>query len=76
MKLVGFNINSHVRVKMTSAGKVHGPQLLIPDADGYVRMQLWQVMQYFGPHVYLGCNPPIETTVLLELPDQEIFSKT
>ena len=40
---------------------------LKPDAEGYYSMQAWEFMQVWGPHVYMGPIPPIETTILLEV---------
>lgn len=33
------------------------------DSEGYTEMQLWQVMQDFGPHMGLGNELPIEPTI-------------
>jgi len=36
------------------------------DEDGYIAMQLWSVMQKFGPHIHLGMNEqPISTTIII-----------
>lgn len=35
------------------------------DANGYTRMQLWCVMQEFGPHITMGFEPPFETEILI-----------
>lgn len=34
-----------------------------PEAGSELRMQLWQVMQIFGPHICMSGECPIETTV-------------
>lgn len=36
------------------------------DENGYTRMQLWCVMQEFGPHIRMGNLPPIETEMFFE----------
>ncbi len=38
---------------------------VMPDPDGFYEMQMWEFMQVFGPHCYMGPVPPIETTILL-----------
>lgn len=79
-----FNINDHVRVKLTDHGReiVHAHRqklsamLPIPlpatqnqeDADGWSRWQLWSLMEIFGEHIHL-CGPlPFETTIEFEQP--------
>lgn len=36
------------------------------DDDGYYRTQMWVLMQDFGPHIRLSCEPPFETEIILE----------
>lgn len=68
-KSLEFNINETVWVRLNE----HGKQLLgdtrkftaTPDADGWSRWQMWDVMATFGPHIYLGCRVPFETTIRL-----------
>lgn len=45
------------------------------DEDGLYpkKMQLWSVMQTFGPHISLGANPPISTEI--EIPDSDEVNK-
>lgn len=33
------------------------------DADGWSRWQLWRLMQVFGSHTQMGCDPCFETTI-------------
>ena len=33
------------------------------DAEGWSEWQLWHLMQEFGPHLHLGCNPPFDLTI-------------
>jgi hypothetical protein len=33
------------------------------DEDGFVKMQLWDFMREFGPHLFLGCAVPFETEI-------------
>jgi hypothetical protein len=37
-----------------------------PDADGYVRFQLWDLMYKLGKYCGLGCEPPFETVILID----------
>lgn len=37
------------------------------DAEGYSRDQLWHLFEAFGPYINLSCNPPFETTILVEV---------
>lgn len=69
------NLNDEVLVKVTPEGETayqeyyravfKGSSVDIPtlerDADGYSRMQLWEVANIFGPHMYMGAALPIET---------------
>jgi hypothetical protein len=36
------------------------------DNDGYVDMQMWEVMHLFGNHMKLGMDLPIEMNVILK----------
>ena len=66
-----FNVNNFVKVKLTSSGfnyykhLKNVPELQEPDKDGYTEFQLWELIQYFGDAVYLSCNPPFETQIIL-----------
>lgn len=79
-----FNINGIVRVRLKPAGlfilrknaaelrkvwpKMQPYRDPVPDAEGYVRFQLWDLMQTFGPYCGLGAEPPFETDIVLETP--------
>ena len=71
-----FNINDHVKVKLTDVGKdifYHQfddlnrtgflyiePYYPIVDEEGYTKFQLWELMSIYGPHLRMGCNVPFE----------------
>ena len=38
-----------------------------PDEDGYTSFQMWQLIQELGPLCQLGCEPPFETEILLDI---------
>lgn len=65
-----MNLNDMVRVKLRDSGhtilwklaKTYGYLYI---KEEYKTMQLWEVMQVFGPHMVLGFNPPIETEIEL-----------
>ena len=48
----------------------HSPSYLAPvaDADGWTKMQAWEVMQEFGQSIRLGGDVPFETTIQIEIP--------
>lgn len=77
--MVKFNINDHVKVKLTEKGRDiyyhryddwfgqfpnsdYVPIASYPevDEDGYTEIQLWHLMEIFGPYLYNGCNVPFE----------------
>ena len=88
MNDVRFNVNNHVRVRLTDRGiaelrRQHeetralfatiGP--FVPpntDADGYARFQLWELMSQFGPITSFGGALPFETEIIIELPDAAV----
>lgn len=35
----------------------------VEDQDGWSEWQMWSLMQWFGEFIYLGCDPPFETTI-------------
>lgn len=39
------------------------------DADGFHHMQLWRVMEVFGPHIHMGCEVPIDTYLVVKIND-------
>jgi hypothetical protein len=72
---IEFNINNYVSVKLNERGekiyKEHWAQydfaapVLIKDADGLVRFQMWDLMRIFGSHISMGRGVPFETTIYL-----------
>ena len=80
-----FNINEHVRVRLTDFGRevmqknhaqiaaqINGPYPFLPkeeDADGWSTWQLWHLMHEFGAYTINGGPVPFEMTI--EIPDQE-----
>ena len=88
MQEIKFNINHHVKVKLTGYGldilRKHHESLAkqFPevfgefkepkkDEDGYVRFQMWCLMERFGPYIHMGCKEqPFETNIILEVPKQ------
>ena len=64
MAKVQVNINDMIRFRLTEYGrsvreawwKEYGLQapVLTPDSNGRVEMQLWEVMQIFGPAMRMG----------------------
>ena len=74
-----FNVNNHVRVKLTPSGKkIHRSRMAQllgdrypydePEEDygGWSRWQMHDLMFWFGADMYLGCDPPFETEIELE----------
>ena len=70
-----FNINEHVKVKLTERGlevyKKHyekfGIKAPAKEAkDGYYRFQLWELMQIFGGSVGAGVKLPFETDIYFD----------
>lgn len=76
-----FNVNEYVSVRLNELGHAvivrnrkdfmarHPNVRLsmpVPDADGYVRFPLWELMQLFGEHMGLGKPVPFETEMRLE----------
>ena len=81
----GFNINDHVWVKLNEIGigilqkENEYFQERIPNygefkdprnSEGYAKIQLWDLMQRFGPHMRLGSMPPFDTEIILVEPSQ------
>lgn len=73
---VPFNLNQYVRIRLTNVG-LHAyeqnwrrlglkPPKLEPDAEGYVKMQAWEMCHYFGSSMGNGRNTPIETEIFFE----------
>jgi hypothetical protein len=67
-----FNVNWYVRVRLTYTGRAHLRKVWpiyrskVEEPDGWSRWQLWSLMETFGAAMYLGCDPPFETTIELE----------
>lgn len=77
-----FNVNNHVRVKLTDYGrrvlrKWHDdlywrsekpPEYHPPkeDADGWSRWQLWDLMSKLGPSISMSMAVPFETEIEIE----------
>lgn len=83
---IEFNLNQYVWVRLNDRGrefhKKSEDELMgelpsykysPPDENdkGWSKWQLWELMQAFGGAIYHGCNPPFETTILIERPEQE-----
>lgn len=73
------NLNDRVRVKLNDRGRMilyqhyQGfgiPSDARPDSEGYVTMQLWVVMQIFGPTLQIGFDTPFTPNdiILLDQP--------
>lgn len=75
--MVKYNVNSHIYIKLTDYGK----EIIIKkygysyfehcveankEENGLYRLQLHQVMNYFGEHLFNGCEMPFETTVYFD----------
>ena len=70
-----INLNQSAKVKLTKKGqlvlKTHSDILyrMSVDAGGYCTLQLWELMEVFGPHIYHGCEPLMDMNVeVLPLP--------
>jgi hypothetical protein len=71
---VTVNVNWYAYVRLTQAGRAHWRKCLVdlgvpskywpsfePDADGRNRFQMWELMQIFGPLMYMGnTSPPFD----------------
>lgn len=70
MSDIVVNLNDFVRFKLTDYGKRVYDQWFIDlrikpvelriDKDGYTKMQLWQFMEIFGPHIHMWEENVIE----------------
>lgn len=85
MKKIKFNINDNVYVKLTNEGKrayqeyrskydlnalgIKAPT--VKKENGYSVFQMWEVMQIFGPYIYMGCPVPFETEIKLGVVDEK-----
>ena len=74
-----INLNDQIRFKITKYGEAYlerlnqtspvykqYPKTFEKDADGFSTAQIWEIANIFGPEMYNGCNPPIETTIELK----------
>jgi hypothetical protein len=50
----------------TTYGRLPTAEKQEADNDGWSRWQLWSLIEAFGPALYLGCDPPFETTIRIE----------
>jgi hypothetical protein len=66
--MIVFNMNDYVKVKLNELGftiletKISYHKL---DNEGYLTLPLWELMQLFGEHLFLGCKVPFETNIQL-----------
>lgn len=37
-----------------------------PDKRGFTKWQTWHLMQEFGRHIHMGCNPPFHLDIEIE----------
>lgn len=61
-----FNINNIVRVKLTDIGKriISGKKYMpAEDERGWSEWQMWDLMNVFGEHIYLGMSLPFEAEI-------------
>lgn len=86
MKIARHNINYNVWVKLTPEGKkqyrkyyrdlfrnissfIEVKKLPAPD-NGWYKFQMWELMEVFGPALYMGCRVPFETEIRIEVEDE------
>lgn len=78
-----YNINNQCKVKLTANGvalldhkraqlRERSPTLdwsrwHMPDDEGYLKLELWGIMQLFGEHIRMGGPNPIHTEILIEV---------
>ena len=55
------------RLYATTYGRLVTAEKQEADNAGWSRWQLWSLIMEFGHAVYLGCDPPFETTIRLDL---------
>ena len=68
--MIKFNSNNYVRLTLRDEGRRILAAQAYPlseeaEKDGKVTMQMWRMMQVFGPHINMGIRPPFETTIEL-----------
>lgn len=80
-RFVRINLNDYMRVRITPAGldlydayyreaKMEPPPIR-HDADGWHRIQAWQMAAIFGPGMYNGAEPPVEMVAEMEVESEE-----
>ena len=42
------------------------------NAEGWTDFQLWELMELFGPHIFLGCEQPFESNIRLLVENEPI----
>ena len=70
MSEIRLNVNDRVRIRLTRRGRqilaVNGRAIWPKeDRDGYSEWQLWELFELFGDKIYLGCETPFETEIIL-----------
>ena len=75
-----MNINEYVWVKLTEAGEEAynkhfknlgiEPPPLKKTRDGWLKFQMWRLIQYFGSQCYLGGKGPFKGNILRFTPPQ------
>ena len=69
LKLMKKTHNEMLKRMTPEQAKLVGPfKEPTVDEQGYSTFQLWELMFYFGPHMY-NLNPPIEADILIDTPD-------
>ena len=67
-----FNVNNYVKIRITKAGEEalakagHNHLDFERDEDGWVRLQMWCMMEYFGHAMNMYDDCPFETTIIIE----------
>lgn len=73
MAWIEFNVNNYVWVRLNDYGRelyYQKPYTSpIRERDGWSKWQAWDLMQTFGPHIWLGGQVPFETTIRVENKD-------
>ena len=68
-----FNVNDYVSVRLTDEGRKIAedwywiaPSFKVEeDEEGFSKWQLWNLMQIFGQHLYLGGPMPFDSQIVL-----------
>ena len=56
------------RLFATSYGRLPTAEKQASENAGWSRWQLWSLIECFGSALFLGCDPPFETTIRLQAP--------